>query len=205
VALSHEHDYLELTIVFTNTTGLFAQPGMVGFGLYNSGGVPPLAGGLDGSATASTNVVSGAQNWQGYAAHIAFEGGYNRIVTRPAQTITTANNQDVVVEGSPNQSYHGGTNLVSKASKLTLTSGTLLTEIFRITLTAPNQYQIDSKLYAGGDATGEALVSQTAVAKDETFLTGSFDALAVGWRIRADSTPSGIDIRSITVNRGTGP
>lgn len=205
VALEHVHDYLELTVVFTNTTGLFAQPGMVGFGLYNSGGMSPLAGGLNGTANASTNVVGGAQNWQGYAAHLAFEGGYNRIVTRPAQTIIMANNQDLVTEGSPNMGYRGGTNLVSKASKLSLASGTLLTETFRITLTAPNQYQIDSKLYAGGDATGDALVSQTAAAKGDTFLTGSFDALAVGWRVRSETTPSSIAIRSLTVNQGTVP
>ena len=42
VVLATVGDYIELTVTFTNTSGLFAQGGHLGFGLYNSGGDRPF-------------------------------------------------------------------------------------------------------------------------------------------------------------------
>lgn len=41
VVLATVGDSIELTVTFTNSSGLFAQGGHLGFGLYNSGGTAP--------------------------------------------------------------------------------------------------------------------------------------------------------------------
>lgn len=201
ITLTTVGDHLELTITFTNTTGLLTQAGHIGFGLYNSGGAAPLAGGMNGNAVSGTvGIIGGAQGWQGYVARIASAGGTHRIATRPAQTITTGNNQDLLTEGSGSQSYSGAVNLASTASTFTQTVASQLTENFRITLTAANTFQIESKLYVGADTNGTLLLSQTATANGANFLTSSFDALAIGWRDTGNSAATRIDINSITVS-----
>jgi hypothetical protein len=200
VALTTGGDFVELTITFSNTTGLFTQAGHVGFGLYNSGGVAPLAGGMNGNAVSGTaGITGGAQGWQGYVAQIAASNGTHRIATRPAQTITTGNNQDLVTDGSGTQSYPNDVQLAGGDSTFTQAAAQL-TANFRITLTAANIYQIESKLYSGADTNGTLLLSQTAVASGANFLTSSFDALAIGWRATATTTATLINIQSITVN-----
>ena len=200
IALTNIGDWIELTVTFLNTSGLFAQAGQVGFGLYNSGGIPPIAGGMNGNAVVgTTGVTGGAQGWQGYVARLAYSGGTHRIATRPAQTSTTGNNQDLITEGSGSQSYTGAVNLASSTSTLTQTAGSQLTETLRYTLTAPGTLQIESRLYLGADTNGTLLVSQSASASGANFLTNSFDALCVGWRDTGNSAATRIDIQSITV------
>lgn len=200
VTLAAIGDYLELVVVFTNTTGLFTQAGHVGFGLYNSGGIAPLAGGMNSTAVSgTTSVTGGAQGWQGYVSQIAYSGGTHRIATRPAQSITTGNNQDLVTDGSGTQSYPNDVQLAGVASTFTQ-SAAQLTEVLRYTLTAANTLQIESRLYLGSDTNGTLLFNQSAAATGANFLTSSFDALAIGWRATANTTATLMDIRSITVN-----
>ena len=100
VSLVTVGDYLELTVTFTNTTGLFTTNGHVGFGVYNSGGNPPIAGGMQSTAVNTTsNLVGGALGWKGYVGRIAFNGGSHRIATRPAQSSDFGNNMDLITEG----------------------------------------------------------------------------------------------------------
>ncbi len=205
VALTTSGDYVELLVVFTNTTGLFTQAGHVGFGLYNSGGSAPLAGGMNGTAVSGTaDVTGGAQGWQGYVSQIACSGGTHRIATRPAQTITTGNNQDLVTDGSGSQSYLNDVQLAGVASTF-IQPAAQLTAALRYTLTAPNTLRIESRLYLGGDTNGSLLFNQSAFATGANFLADSFDALGVGWRATANATVSLMDIRSITVNTSVSP
>jgi hypothetical protein len=199
VALTNTGDWIELTITFVNTAGLFTQSGHLGLGLYNSGGVPPLAGGMQGTATTSTTATGGAQGWQGYVARLAYEGGTHRLATRPVQTITTANNQDLVTEGSSSMSYVGGVSLAGAASTLSLAAGTQLTAVLRLTLSGPGALQLESRLHLGADTNGVLLVSQSGPASGGNFLTNSFDALCVGWRAMANTSATLIDIQSIRV------
>jgi pectin methylesterase-like acyl-CoA thioesterase len=200
VALTNTGDFLELTFTFTNTSGLFTLPGHLGFGFYNSGGIAPLAGGMDGSATTSTNgITGGAQGWQGYVSQIAYTGGSHRIATRPAQTITTGNNQDLVTDGSGTQSYPNDVQLAGAASTFSQSAGARLTAVLRYTLTAATTFQIESRLYAGADTNGALLVSQSASATGANFLTNSFDAFAIGWRAGANTAATLINIQSLTV------
>ncbi len=201
ISLGSVGDYIELQVTFLNTSGLFTQNGQLGFGLYNSGGVGPLAGGMNGTAVSGTlGVTGGAQGWQGYASRIANSSGTHRLATRPGQSITTGNNQDVLVEGSASQAYAGAVSLASGASTLSVAAGTLLTENFRLTLTGVNTVQIESSLFQGGDTSGSLLFSQTASGVTGANFYNGFDALAVGWRATANTTATTIDIASITVN-----
>ncbi|MGC3956842.1 MAG: hypothetical protein QM813_02410 [Verrucomicrobiota bacterium] len=200
IALTNVGDYLELSVTFLNSSGLFFTNGHVGFGLYNSGGVAPIAGGMNSSAVSSTTgVTGGAQGWQGYVAQIAYNSGTHRIATRPAQTITTGNNQDLVTDGSGTQSYPNDVQLAVTTSTFSQAAGQQFTKTLRYTLIAASTLQIDSKLYSGANTNGTLLVSQTATASGANFLTNSFDAFAVGWRITAGGVASLIDIQSINV------
>jgi hypothetical protein len=199
VALTNAGDWLELAFTFVNTAGLFTQSGHLGLGLYNSGGVPPLAGGMQGTATTSTTATGGAQGWQGYVARLAYEGGTHRLATRPVQTITTANNQDLVTEGSSSMSYVGGVSLAGAASTLSLAAGTQLTAVLRLTLSGPGALQLESRLHLGADTNGVLLVSQSGrparQLSDEQFST----RCAWGGGPWPNTSATLIDIQSIRV------
>ena len=202
IALTNVNDFIELTVTFTNTVGLFTTNCHIGLGMYNSGGVAPIAGGMQSTAVSgTTGVTGGAQGWQGYVARFAYSGGSHRIATRPAQTITTGNNQDLVTEGSSSQSYTSGVNLSTAASTFTQSAGSQLTKTLRYTLSAANSLLIESRLYSGSDTNGPLLVSQSVTASGANFLTNSFDALCVGWRFASTNFGGSVmDIESITVN-----
>jgi len=202
VTLANEGDYVELTVTFYNASGLFTQAGHVGFGLYNSGGTAPIPGGMNGSALNTTaGITGGAQGWRGYVSRIAYSGGSHAIATRPAQSSTTGNNQDLVTQGSSSQSYTGGVTLASAPSTFSQASFSPLTENLRITLTGIDTFQIQSRLYDGYSTNGPLLLSQTAAAvSGANFLTNSFDALAIGWRATANTEATLIIVQSITVN-----
>ena len=111
VALTANGDYVQLTVTFTNTSGLLTQSSALGFGLYNSGGlngqVKPVTNGLNSTAVSSvtTAVTGAAQNWQGYVGQISFNAASHRIMTRAAQTGAGNNNQEAVTSGSGSSSY----------------------------------------------------------------------------------------------------
>lgn len=202
VALTNAGDYIELTMTFTDTAGILTANGILGFGMYSSGGVGPMAGGMNGTATSSTTISGGAQGWQGYDARVLFNNGTNtnKIATRPNESaITTAINQDLVTEGSGSQSYPGGTSLGSALSGVTLVAGNTYTEDLIFTLSAAGTYQITSALYDGVGTGGTQLYTQTVSATGGNFYNVGFDALAVGWR-ETGSQATTMDISSITVS-----
>jgi len=194
-------DYVELVVTFTNSSGLLAQSGMMGFGLYDSGGVAPLTGGMESTAVlGTTGVTGGAQGWQGYLSRIWYSGGTHTIATRPTQAITTGNNQDLITTGSDSQSFTGGATLSSDSSTLVQAAGSQLTESLKLTLTAANTLSIESKLYSGANTSGTLLFSQSGIANGANFLTSSFDALCVGWRDTGNTAATRIEISSIRIN-----
>jgi hypothetical protein len=192
-------------VTFTNTTGLFAQTNYMGFGLYNSGQNAPVPGGLNATATSAftTNTTGNAKAWAGYVAQIAFTNASSQILTRPAQTVGILSNncQDVVTSGSSSSSYNypaaATVGTASSASSVVLPTNSLYTEILTITLTASNTLTITNSLYSGANASGTLLSRFGATASGATYLTNSFDALAIGWR-----APTMIDINNISVSAG---
>ena len=211
VALTANGDYIQLTVTFTNTSGLLTQSSSLGFGLYNSGAVngqvKPVTNGLNSTAvsTLATAVTGAAQNWQGYVGQIAFNAGSHRIMTRAAQTGAGNNNQEAVTSGSGSSSYANpaaATVGATTASTLTLAAGATYTEVLIITLLTNdfNSLAITNTLYAGTGTGGIVLTNFGGIATNATFLTSGFDSLAIGWRATANTAATTMEISSIKVD-----
>ena len=198
VALVQPGDYIQLTVVFTNTSGLLTAAGQLGFGLYNSGQVKPVAGGINNTIP---NTYTGyAQNWQGYVGVINYTANASRILTRPTQSGTTGLNQDLVTFGT-SSSYAGSAVVGTATANATLTAGSTYTEVFTITLNDVNSLAITNILYSGPNNSGTVITNFGGVATNTTFLTSGFDALAVGYCGRANTGGAPlIDISSIEVD-----
>ncbi len=209
VTLATIGDTLSLVVTFTNTTGLFAQTNSMGFGLYNSSQNGPVPGGLNGTATSGTvntgNATGNAQTWVGYVGQLNFTNASSLILTRATQTGAANNNQELLTTGSSASYSNPGGSTVGAASStasVVLPTNSLYTAVLTITLTASNTLAITNALYAGAD-TGGALLSQFGgVASGSTYLTNSFDALAIGWRSGIATAPTMIDIGNISVTAG---
>ncbi|MGH7950610.1 MAG: beta strand repeat-containing protein [Limisphaerales bacterium] len=205
VALTAAGDYIQMTITFTNTTGLLTAKGFLGFGLYNSGQVQPIAGGLDGTAVSgdTTAVTGGVQNWQGYVGQIGFTGQKSQIMTRAAQTGSGNNNQDLVTSGSSSESYgNPSASTVGSSSttpSVTLTAGATYTEVLTITLTDVNTLAITNSLYVGSDTNGTLVTQFGGVASGSTYLTSGFDGFAVGWYEKGSEATT-MDISSVAIS-----
>jgi polygalacturonase len=207
VTLASIGDSVSLVVAFTNTAGLLTGSGAMGFGLYQSGQNFPVPGGLNGTATtgSSANAIGNAQTWVGYVGQIADTGGDCQIMTRPAQTIGTLynNDEDLVTSGSGSSSYiypSGATvGTASSAPSVTLAAGDPYTDVLSIMLTATNVLVITNSLYSGTGTNGLLLSQFGGVASGATYLTNTFDALAVGWR-ETGSQPTAMDINRIAVN-----
>jgi len=195
-------DFIQLSLTFTNTAGILSTNGNWGFGLYNSGGVSPVGGGLNGTMTGSFNTAAtgGAQNWRGYVAQIGFTGGNCAFYDRKPQSGTTNNNQDLVTT-STSSSYlnppAAAVGAVSAIPSVGLTVGGQYTEILTYTLMPSGALQLQSQLYTGTNNTGTLLSTMTATTGTIP-LTTAFDGLAVGWRANGN-TASTMTISSITV------
>jgi len=206
VVLATVGDTLSLTVNFTNTSGLLTQSEAMGFGLYHSGQNDPVLGGLNSTATTGStgNATGNAQTWAGYVGQIAFTGGSSQIMTRASQTGTANNNQDLVTSGSGSSSYaNPGAATVgaqSSTGSVTLVTGNPYTEVLTITLAATNTLAITNFLYSGTSTNGALLSQFGGVASGGTYLTNSFDALAIGWRATASTYATAIDINQIAVN-----
>ena len=206
VTLATVGDQLSLTITFTNTSGLLTAASALGFGLYQSGQNFPVPGGLNGTATTSSsaNASGFAQTWMGYVGQVGFTGANCQIITRPAQVNGALfnNDQDLVTSGSNSSSYTNNPPVTvgsaSSTPSVTLTAGNPYTEVLTFTLSATNVLAITNSLYSGVNTNGPLLSQFGGVASGGTYLTNSFDALAVGWRATG-SQATAIDINQISV------
>ena len=200
-------DYIQLTIVFTNTSAglLTAGQGYLGFGLYNSGTSTnyPVPGGLNGTATtsSSTAISANAATWQGYFAQVAYSGFTSAILTRPIQNGPNNNNQDLVTTGSGSESFSHPTGAdvgSTVTSSLILGTNVPYTEVLTIALITPTSEAITNSLYA--TATGTLLAQFSGVATNSTLISQSFNAFAMGWYQKANTHSNLVDISSITVS-----
>ncbi|MGD0260071.1 MAG: autotransporter-associated beta strand repeat-containing protein [Verrucomicrobiota bacterium] len=212
IALNSVGDYLDLSVVFTDTGGTLLAGGVKSYlwiGLFNSGGSPPVAGGL---ANAGLNSTSGSQyatgncaNWQGYAAQVS-SNGTSRLYTRPLQNEsgTTSQNQDLLGNGASTSTTFnnpgGATLATAPATAIALTSGGQYTLYFRITLSDVSILTISNSLFAGAGTGGTALFSQIATNGSGTnFLTSVFNGLAIAaWNSGTSINPT-MDISSILI------
>ena len=203
VTLATVGDYILLNVTFVNTGGfLTTANGSLNLGLYNSGGVGPLAGGLT-SLTTSTAPTGGAQNWLGYVGQLQQTHQY--INTRAAQTTGTANNnQDVTTAGgvsstkgynNPPQSHIG----TSGTATLALTTGNQYTFSEEIQLTASGTLTLSETLYNGASTNGTVVAGTALSNSTGSPLTTTFDALAFGV-YQSSSAIATLDVSEIKID-----
>ena len=214
IALISPGDYINLTFVFTNTSGVLPNPNNSGsyiyMGLFNSGGSLPLAGNLANAGLTTTVgaafATGNAANWQGYSAGIGGILFPSRLVTRPLQngTNTTSADQELLANGIGGGTYVNPTGL-SFGSNVTNNyvpaTGAVFTNSLTIVLTDTNLgiLTITNNLY---DITGAVVVGQTNQLSGITNVAEAFDALAIGYRCTLSTAGNFImDISQITVTK----
>jgi hypothetical protein len=202
VTLATVGDYILLNVTFTDTGGfLSAANGALSLGLYNSGGVGPLAGGIT-SLSATTAPTGGAQNWLGYVGQLQLAHQY--INTRAAQTGTANNNQDVTTGGGvsatkgynfPAPSHVGSQNATLGA----LAASSIYTLSLEIQLNGSGGLDFTENLYNGTGTGGTAIANALVTGTTASPLTTTFDALAFG--LYASSSQSTVlDINEIKID-----
>jgi autotransporter-associated beta strand protein len=208
ITLVNIGDYINLTYIFRMTNALPTSSAYLGQGLYYSGGLPPVPGGLNNSGLSgvagSPFATGNCQLWQGIFSRIV-SGGNSSCISRPPQTnaATTSANQSLIVSGvtggfaNPSGTTLGGS---TNAGTLTLTPGAYYTISYTITLADTNTptLTITNVLYTGAGTGGTVLMVMTNVATGATF-QNSFDGLAFGRR-ETGSVPIAMDITNITIS-----
>jgi len=205
VTLLTTNDSLSLIVTFTNTSGLLTQSGMLGFGLYHSGQSVPVPGGLNSwlSSSDATNAIGYAQSWAGYFGQLSYTDASSQTQARSAQTGADNNNQDLLTTGSSSSFAHPAAATVGSASasaSVALVAGGVYTEVLSLTLLTSNSLAITNYFYAGSSTNGALLSQFGGAASGSTYLTNSFDAFAIGWRVTANTTATAIDINQIMVS-----
>jgi len=210
VQLVNVGDCINLTFSFTNTSGTLLAGGsgsLIDVGLFNSGGVKPLAGTLNNSglSSATTYATGGCAGWQGYVASVAYAGIASRVYTRPMQSGTTSANQDLLYSGAGTGLFTApaGTQIGSTlTSAVTLTTGAKYTMSFTILLSAAGAVTITNNLYSGGDTSGTLLSSQVNTTTGGTTYTNfanSYDGFSIGIANKGTSMNPVMDISRITI------
>lgn len=211
VQLVNVGDSINLTVSFTNSAGTLLLGGagsVIDAGLFNSGGVKPVAGALNnaGLGSGTTYTTGYCQNWQGYVAQINYNGASSTAYTRPMQSVTTGVNngvQDLLFSGAGTGLYKfpSGTQIGSGlTSGVTLTSGAKYTLSFTVLLSAPQTVTIINNLF---DASGTLLSAQTnttAGGNTYTNYANLYDGLAIGIANKGTSYNPQMDISSITIS-----
>jgi hypothetical protein len=217
VSLNVPGDYIDIAVVFTNTTGTVLSGGTssaLWIGLYNSEAAPgttnppvPFAAlansGL--SATASPTFATGnCANWLGYFAQLF---STPKIITRPQQTGATQDsaNQDLLgnnVGGGAfdNPAGNAITPLANTTPPASLVTGGTYTLDFRITLSSQTILTISNALYQGNSTAGTSVFSMvTTNASGANFLTTSFDGMGIGIRNSGTSQNPLMDISTVLI------
>lgn len=208
ITLVNAGDYINLTYTFRITNALPASSAYIAQGLFNSGGVPPVAGSLNNSGLAGNSgspfATGNCAGWQGYFSRI-FSNAASGAFTRPIQNAggTTSANQDLVgngVTGGFNNPAPATVDTTETASP-TLTPGAYYTISYTIAMTDPTgpTLTISNFLYSGAGTGGSLLFSQTNVATGTNYLTNSFDGMAFGRR-EGGSVLITMDITNITIS-----
>lgn len=219
VSLETPGDYINMTYVFTNTAGsLLVSANNSSYilqGLYFSGGVPPLAGGLANSgltAGSPTNASGSCAGWLGYVSRIA-SGAGSQAYTRPVQNgpIQTNANQDLIgngfgsgTYGNPSGTTFGG----NETNTITLNTGAgaTYTVSYTIALTAAGTLTVTNVLYNGAGVDPNQIVfSQTNTATGTNVITTFFDSLCIAARYATVSGGTSMnpemDLSSITITK----
>ena len=213
VSLTTTGDFLRFRATFSAT-----NLRVLAFGLFNSGGVSPIA--LDGSntdtlASGSTASHTGTENWVGYRSALTAGNTSGDIGTRPAQTQSTTNkgNELLMPTGSTSSAFSEPAGVAvgitpAVGASIAFANNTVYTLEYTIVRSASNQNTISYSLYSGASATGTPLYTTNATTTTAEALpsavTSSFDSLAIGLRNVDGTTVPTLAITDLSVVRGSG-
>ncbi|MGH7979078.1 MAG: beta strand repeat-containing protein, partial [Limisphaerales bacterium] len=229
VELNVPGDYIDIAIVFTNTTGTVLGPSAstssaLWLGLFNSSStpglanVPPVSGGALANAGLSTSSGSPYASgncalWQGYVGQLLANAN-SKFITRPQQTgnLPDSANQDLLGNNAGGGCFDNpaGAAIPNTGGTTAPVSTAILTTVpytidLRITLTGDTVETISNALYQGDSTAGTLVWSQVttnASSSASTFLTSSFDGLGVGLRASGSNPTEAqpeMDISSILI------
>lgn len=194
--LSTTGDFLRMTVNFTNVSNLMAGgDSSVAFGLFNSAGQNPLNG-LSNNLSGTDLTTGGAADWSGYVLRFV-NTGTNAIYTRPVQTDTTNEAQELLYNNRGGGAYDnpGGTDVATSAvTGLTLTAGTAYTAQFTITLNGGGGHDLSGALYLGTGTGGTLLASVAGTLA--TPVTTALGGVSVGFR---DGDSVGTDANNMRI------
>ena len=208
-------DFVDLSITFTSSGNILNSSGAVTsesliLGLFNSNGSATLQGTLF-TSTGGAPATGGAQNWQGFVGRVLSSGTAN-IITRPMQTGTTSQNQDLLFNNaSSGSTFHFpvGTQIGSKstaAANVTLTALATYTVDLRVTLGASGMI-VSNALYNGIDTSTTPIFTDIGTgALTVVGATNTFDGLAFGFRATGGSSiPSALNVSQVLVTINSVP
>jgi hypothetical protein len=133
---------------------------------------------------------------------------YNRN-SQTLGTSTTSQNQDLLFNNASSSAAFnspGGTTATGQTGTTTgfttgLIAGNTYTIDYSITLSAANSVKINNELFNGSNTNGTALMNVSGTATGSSFLTASFDGLALGYR--QNNAPGGAITASLDINQIT--
>ena len=220
IILALPGDYIDLTVVFTNTGGGLLAGGSksaLWIGLYNSGGNYPVAGALAQSGLSTTTgspyATGNCASWVGYVAEIPTTSSATiQTVTRPVQNqVTESANQELLGNGASSGTFTNPKGTVigkGATATVTLTSGGTYTLELELWLTGVNTLTISNSIYNGAGTGGTVVYSQGSTnisVAASTFLTSAFDGLAIGAFNSGSSVDPIMDISSILITGQSSP
>jgi len=218
IALAAVGDRIRLQYTFTAANNILSSDlGVMGTGsglftgLYNSGGVKPYTTLASSGLTAtegSEYATGGTQLWQGYVSRVMYSDGISsgssQFLTRPAQTgpTTSSQNQELLFNNNGSGAFDNptGTSLGGTGG-LSLTPSQPYTLSYLVELTDVATLRLTTTLYDGVDTSGTELFNLSRSTGPDTFLTSSFDSLAIGYVYKGTSNGTvPLTINSITVS-----
>jgi hypothetical protein len=195
LSLAADGDYVELRATFVPTGILYiASNASLNAGLFNSHGTTPVTGGQMnngqlGSGAEQIMFATGfAAGWEGYATRV--QGTSARVYTRPIQTDTTNESQDLLFSDSGGGAFDnpvGVTLSPNLGTGVTFVNGSTYTYTFKLTL-AGATLDVAQNIYEGADTTGTNLLSHTTTSTASTPTT-AFDGFAIGFRGISNAAP----------------
>jgi autotransporter-associated beta strand protein len=203
IALVLPGDNMQLTIVFTNRSGILpasAGASQLDIGLFNSGNIAPFKPFPGGTNVSTGLTVSDyAQKWLGYVGQIVT--GASKMMTRPSQASAADGwNQELVLSGSNTGTARNQANVgATTTTAVTLTTGATYTEVLAIVMNDVNSLTITNTLYSGVGTGGTVVVSSGGIATNTTFVTGGFNGLGFGYQTKVAGSANIIDVASVQV------
>lgn len=196
-------DVLRARIVFVPT-----NVKTVGLGFFNSGGVRPYTGLINGQLVGNTATLAtgGTQLWRGYRGVASIASTVPTVEARAVQNGLSNASQSLIIPGTSSSapSVVAIGTLAPSPTVATFVDGQTYTLSAALTRSAPTAFTFAYTVHAGTDTTATALFSAsgttTAAGALPAEVTSSFDAIGLGYRNVGSGSVSHLAVTSLRVD-----